>query len=289
MSESFRGETPMAVQAAIELRNVSKGYLAEDGSSLAVFNGFSCSFNAGELTCITGRSGTGKTTLLNLMLGLEQPDAGEIVESARPATVSQGNAEAAIPGAQPSPPNALPTPPNAEPSTPHGEPTTPHAEPTPPNSQPTPSNTLHHPKSGQLRKSCVFQEDRLCENLSAYLNVAMVLAAPRDAGSRAERAAARQAQRATILNAFAALELGEHAFRPVSGLSGGMRRRVAIIRALLAPYDILFLDEPFTGLDPDTKAITVEYLLKQTLGKTVVVVTNDPSDPPTLGDNTIAL
>ena len=41
--------------------------------------------------------------------------------------------------------------------------------------------------------------------------------------------------------------------KPVSEFSGGMKRRTAILRAILAPADIVLMDEPFTGLDPDTK------------------------------------
>ena len=202
-------ETPMSGPIAIELRGISKSFPTDDGANIAVLDDFTCSFLAGKLTCITGRSGTGKTTLLNLMLGLVQPDAGEIVGL------------------------------------------------------------------DDARMSCVFQENRLCENLSAYLNVAMVM------GSGDSKSG--------ILSAFKALELHDHVYRPVSELSGGMRRRVAIIRALLAPHDVLFLDEPFTGLDPETKAITVEYLLSRTVNRTVIVVTNDPCDPPLLGGNILTL
>ena len=51
-----------------------------------------------------------------------------------------------------------------------------------------------------------------------------------------------------------------------------MKRRVAILRALLADYDILFLDEPFKGLDADTRRLVAADTRKKSAGKTVVDV-----------------
>ncbi len=56
-----------------------------------------------------------------------------------------------------------------------------------------------------------------------------------------------------------------------------MKRRVAIVRALLADFDLLFLDEPFKGLDPETEQLTFAYLLRKTAGKTVFLVSHNPS------------
>lgn len=61
-------------------------------------------------------------------------------------------------------------------------------------------------------------------------------------------------------------------------LSGGMRRRVAILRALFAEYDFLILDEPLKGLDEETKQKTAVYILEKTQGKTVLVVTHDEEE-----------
>lgn len=49
---------------------------------------------------------------------------------------------------------------------------------------------------------------------------------------------------------------------PVSSLSGGMKRRVALARALSYPGKLIILDEPFTGLDKDTKLNVIDYILK---------------------------
>jgi ABC-type sugar transport system ATPase subunit len=58
---------------AIELTDIRKAY----GSHL-VLDQYNCRFEDGTVTCVMGASGQGKTALLRLMLGLEQPDSGEI-------------------------------------------------------------------------------------------------------------------------------------------------------------------------------------------------------------------
>lgn len=59
----------------------------------------------------------------------------------------------------------------------------------------------------------------------------------------------------------------QHHQKPVCDLSGGMRRRVALARALLAKSDWLALDEPFKGLDEDTRTLAIRELLAQSRGK----------------------
>lgn len=119
------------------------------------------------------------------------------------------------------------------------------------------------------RVSMVFQEDRLLDGLSAYRNLRVVLPA--------------SVSDAAIFGCLAALGLGEDAQRPVSELSGGMRRRVAIARALLAEGELLLLDEPFKGLDEATRAQTAAYLVQHTEGKTVLLVTHDSEEAALLG------
>jgi len=62
---------------------------------------------------------------------------------------------------------------------------------------------------------------------------------------------------------------------PISQLSGSMRRRVAVVRAILAESEILFLDEPFKGLDTETKSVVMQYIKANAKNKTVVLVTHD--------------
>ena len=61
-------------------------------------------------------------------------------------------------------------------------------------------------------------------------------------------------------------------------LSGGMARRVAIVRAMLAQGDAVLLDEPFKGLDECTREQVVRFVNERRRGRTMVVVTHDPRD-----------
>ncbi len=84
-----------------------------------------------------------------------------------------------------------------------------------------------------------------------------------------------------------ALGLGESLHAPVRTLSGGMKRRVAVARAVLAPGEILILDEPFTGLDRDAKAAVLEYLKAHTKGRTLLLVTHDPAERDALAQHVL--
>ena len=127
-------------------------------------------FTAGPgITAVMAPSGTGKTTLLRILLGLERPDSGTV----------EGLAG--------------------------------------------------------KRLTAVFQEDRLLEHLSAEGNLRFVL------GRVYDPAAAR-----ALLDRLGLPDTGA---QPVREFSGGMKRRLALARALLAPFDALALDEPFTGVD----------------------------------------
>ncbi len=57
-----------------------------------------------------------------------------------------------------------------------------------------------------------------------------------------------------------------------------MRRRVAIARALAVPFDALLLDEPFKGLDGDTRRRTAQVILEEAAGKTILLVAHDPAE-----------
>lgn len=61
-------------------------------------------------------------------------------------------------------------------------------------------------------------------------------------------------------------------------LSGGMKQRVAIARTLAYDSDLLLLDEPFRGLDPDTRGAVRDLILEKAAGKTVILVTHDGED-----------
>lgn len=113
--------------------------------------------------------------------------------------------------------------------------------------------------------AAVFQEDRLCEQLSAVSNIRLVLDP--------------QVERVEILRQLARVGLGkEEASRPVSRLSGGQKRRVALVRAAMARRDFTCLDEPFKGLDEETRAQAIRYVLEAFQGRTVLLITHDKEE-----------
>lgn len=136
---------------------------------------------------------------------------------------------------------------------------------------------LETPDGGQILgrsfpMAAVFQENRLFEDFSALSNVTAVC--PRERRPEAARH-------------LMALGLGESLHAPVRTLSGGMKRRVAVARAVLAPGEILILDEPFTGLDRDTKAAVLKYLKAHTQGRTLLLVTHDPAERDALAQHVL--
>ena len=84
-------------------------------------------------------------------------------------------------------------------------------------------------------------------------------------------------------NMLSSLSLfGEEKSR-VFTLSGGMKRRIALIRALLTDYDTLLLDEPFTGLDDESKWASASLIKKEVASRTLIVITHEKSDADLLG------
>lgn len=75
--------------------------------------------------------------------------------------------------------------------------------------------------------------------------------------------------------------------QPVKELSGGMKRRVALIRAMLYLYEkkdaVCLLDEPFSGLDLETKKKAVDFIKKYQNGRTILLATHDEEDVNLLG------
>ena len=156
-------------------------------------------FTAGPgITAVMAPSGTGKTTLLRILLGLERPDSGTV----------EGLAG--------------------------------------------------------KRLTAVFQEDRLLEHLSAEGNLRFVL------GRVYDPAAAR-----ALLDRLGLPDTGA---QPVREFSGGMKRRLALARALLAPFDALALDEPFTGLDRENRDLALACIRETAGDRPVLLVTHDAAD-----------
>lgn len=127
---------------------------------------------------------------------------------------------------------------------------------------------LEKPDSGTVagtdrRLAAVFQENRLCEYLTAEANIRLVRPELSDE---------------TVRKAMADFGLNDCAGKNVSAFSGGMKRRTAILRALLSDWDILLLDEPFTGLDERTGAAVIAGTRSYCRGRTVIFVTHDPEE-----------
>lgn len=176
----------------IELKNVSFSY-----GQLQILNNFNLSVKDGECVQLYGISGSGKTTVLRLILGLEKADSGNIIA----------------------------------------------------------------PK----KISVVFQEDRLLENVDIQKNIRMVL-------SKEHYAFAD-----TLLKEFGIYEVRK---KRVSALSGGMKRRVALVRAIAYSGDALILDEPFNGLDIENKIIATNIIKREFLDKNkpVLLITHISED-----------
>ncbi len=134
---------------------------------------------------------------------------------------------------------------------------------------------LEQPDSGKVsvfagaKISMVFQEDRLLDYMSARGNILAVLPAGREQKSRSAKYADECLARAG---------LDGEAEQVVSEFSGGMRRRVAIARALAYGGDILIMDEPFKGLDAETRLQVERFVFERAEERLTVFVTHDEND-----------
>jgi ABC-type nitrate/sulfonate/bicarbonate transport system ATPase subunit len=132
---------------------------------------------------------------------------------------------------------------------------------------------LEVPDGGRIegmprRPAAVFQEDRLAPWLSVLENIRLV---------------APHVTEEEIQKTLAALGLAGEENTPAEALSGGMARRAAIARALLYGGDMLILDEPFSGLDEDTRAQTAACISEMAGDKTLLLVTHNEREAALLG------
>jgi len=201
--------------ATLELRHVSLAF--EDRP---VLDDVSFQLGAGETLVLLGVTGSGKSVLLKLILGLIKPDTGEVLVDGRDLV-------------------------------------------------PLPESELF---AFRRRMGIVFQEGALFDSLSVLENVAFRL---REDGEKDE---ARLERRAREVLSF--VEMEKAIYRMPSELSGGMRRRVSIARAIASEPSIMLYDSPTGGLDPVT-AHTINILiakLRDVQNVTSLVVTHRLAD-----------
>ncbi len=191
------------------------------GSSAELINKLSMHIAAGDRVCIMAPSGTGKTTLLNLITGRLVPDSGSISFEAKRCNDNDCLKKKAI-----------------------------------------------YKESGHehVDISMVFQEDRLCNGYSAAYNIALGLKRHSRSGLEDIRKNLEQ------------VGMEESLFTDVKELSGGMKRRTAIVRAVMSPGQVLILDEPFASLDDELKNQTAAYINANLNGRTLIAVTHDEKD-----------
>lgn len=190
-----------------------------------VLDGFSLEVDEGETMVLIGYSGTGKSVAIKHIVGLLEPDSGEVWVDGREVP------------------------------------------------------TLTRPELYDLRSKIgyVFQFAALFDSLNIGDNVAMGL-----------RKEGRLSEREIMTRVGEALELvdlpGVEAKFPAE-LSGGMRKRVGIARAIARQPKYIMYDEPTTGLDPVTSAIIDQLMIRmrERLGVTSIVVTHDMRSAYTIG------
>jgi phospholipid/cholesterol/gamma-HCH transport system ATP-binding protein len=129
------------------------------------------------------------------------------------------------------------------------------------------SMTPEERRARQVAFGMVFQSDALFDSLTVLDNVLLPLrkrgVPPAEALARAEEALAQ-------------VGLTRAAQKHPENLSGGMKKRAGVARAIVARPQVLIADDPFAGLDPNTERSIAELLLEVSAGKTLIVALPDP-------------
>jgi nitrate/nitrite transport system ATP-binding protein len=205
-------------------RLVSVEGIARRFPGLTVFEDLWFSIAPGEFVCLVGHSGCGKTTILNILAGLDAPDAGTVLVDGREIS------------------------------------------------------------GPSLDRAVIFQGHALMPWLSALDNVAFAVSCRNPGWGRAE---VREAARA----ALSRVGLSQAADRRPAQLSGGMKQRVGIARALAVAPKLLLMDEPFSALDALTRGTLQEEVsrLVTEAGQTAFMITHDVDEAILLADRILLM
>ena len=207
----------------LKLENVSKSY-GEGAARTDVLKGIDLEVREGEFLVLLGFSGTGKTTLINLLAGLEMPTEGRVAFKSAPVTG---------PGPE---------------------------------------------------RGVIFQSYSLMPWLTVTGNVGLAVDTIFPGLSRKERAG-------KVDHYVRMVGLSHASSRRPAELSGGMRQRVNVARALAMNPEVLLLDEPLSALDALTRANLADEIeaIWEADKKTCVLITNDVDEAIVLADRIIAL
>jgi nitrate/nitrite transport system ATP-binding protein len=208
----------------ISIEGITKRFPAAAGGATTVFEDLWLLMRRGDFTCIIGHSGCGKTTVLNILAGLDVPSEGTVIVD---------------------------------------------------------NQAIEGPS---LDRAVIFQSHALLPWRSVMGNVAYAVSSKWRRSSKAE--VERQAQKFIDL---VGLTGAEHK-RPAE-LSGGMKQRVGIARALSIEPKIMLMDEPFSALDALTRGTLQDEVRRICLetGQTVFMITHDVDEAIYLADRIVLM